>query len=465
MPPLAAATPVPFPGSPAVHADVTCNPEPVQAAPPMNSASSQPPVLPGTQQLLLASEVAGTLAAAAEEAEEVAMMPAVAASSSDPKAAAQGVEEAASTTAEAGWLDAGASLQQPEPVAQPDTVMSEVLPATAAAVFATLEEDLQLLSPHAVLQPQAPVIESSSMTATTAADPKSLDPTVAAPHPETQAESDMVRLDLQPPAADARGADTAAGEATSIGLEAPQQGSAAEVASCVQQAASDMSTLTAPDMCASLAGGDAEPVLPVPMLDPASAPDGLEQALWRDTTAAATGPLQVSMNDDHGATKAPPPDAQRDLAMSEITGQPLCSSESASAGVLNELFSPADIVSAGPIQPVELSLSTAPVSIAAGAHEPARQNDTDAALSAQQTGEAKGTGACIPDLLLSCTSSDFQDHDSCTLSEHNQVPCTSVPSLAFASLKGDGEGTVVMLEGNSLLDLAGYYESDPDSSS
>lgn len=449
MPPLAAASPVPFAGS----LDVTCNPASVQAVAPATSAVSQPALLPVTQQLLPTSEAAGTLAAAAQEAEKVASVTAVAASRSDPNAAAQVTEQAAPATAAAGWSDNRASLQQPEQVSQPDTVMSEVLPTTAAAMFATVEGPPQLSS-YAILQPQAPVIGSLILTATAAADPDSLESIVAAPHTETQPESDMFRLDLQPPAADSGGADTAACEATNIGLEAPQQGSAAEVvASFVQQAA--------PDMSASLAGGDVE--LAVPMLEPASATDGLKH----DTTAAATGTLQVSTS-DHGATKAPPSEAQQcHLAMSEITGQ-APASESAGADVLSELVSPADIVSTSPIQPVEPSLSTAPVSVVESAHESAPRNDTDPALIAQQAEDAKGTS--IPDPLLKveklplpCTSSDVQDHDNCTLSERNQVQCTSVPSLASASLEGDGDGTVVMLEGNSLLGLAGYYESDPDS--
>ena len=452
MPPsLAAASPVPFNGSPAVHADVTCSPEPVQAAAPVASATSEPAVLPVTQQLLLTSEVARSLASAAHEAEEVASVTAVAASVSNPKAAAQGIEEAAPAMAAAGCSDDTASLQQPEQVAQPDTVMSEVLPSTAAAVFA-LVEDLPQPSPHAMLQRQAPVIVSFNLTATAAADPENLESTAAASHSEIQPELEMFQLDLQLPAADSRGADTAACEATSIGLEAPQQVSAAEeVASCVQQAQ--------PDMSASLAGGDVE--VPVPMLESPSAPDGPKQALWHDTTAAAVGTLQVPTNDRED-TKAPPSEAQCNLAMSEITGQ-APASESAGADVLSEPSPPADIVSTSPIQPSEPSLSTAPASVVATAHEPATGN---------VAGEAEGMEASTLDPLLkvkklplSCTSSDVQDHDNCTLSERNQVQCTSVPSLASASLEGEGAGTVVMLGGNSLLGLAGYDESDPDSGS
>lgn len=462
-PALAAATPVPFTGSPAVHAGTTCNPEPVQAAPPATSATSHPAVLPVTQQLLRTSEVAGTLLPAAQDAEEVAAVTALAASRSDPKAAAQGIEEAAPAMAAAGWSDSRASpsLQQPEQVAQPDTVMSEVLPTTAAAICATVE-DLPQLSPHAILPPEAPVIGSFTSTATAAAVLERLESTVAAPLPEAQPQSNMFRLDSQLSAADSGWTDTAACETTSIGLEAPQQGPAAEkMASFVQQAP--------PGVSVSLAVGDVEPA--VPMLAPASATDGLKQALPHDITAAAIGTVQ-GLTDDEGASKAPPAEAQHELAVSGITSQPLCSSESAKADVLSEPFSSADIGSASSILPTELSLTTAPVSVVESAHASATRNYTDPILSAQQAGEDKDTGACIPDLVLKvekvplpCTSSDVQDPDNCDLSEHTQLQCTSVPSLASASLEGNGEGTVVMLEGNSLLGLAGYYESDPDSGS
>ena len=442
--PLAAATPVPFTSSQTVHAGVTSNPKAVQAAPPVASASSQPAPAAVTQQMWPEPEVADTSAAAAQGAEEEASAAAAAAGRSDTRTPAQGAEEAASTAANGSRLDSRAAAPQPGHVAQPDSVMSQELPTTAAAVFGKAEDQPQL-SPQVALRRQAPFADSFNSTAA-ASDPASLEPQ-GDPHPEPQPESGMSKPDLQPDAVEADGTGLAACEAPSaVHLQALQQRSAegaAEGMSFTQQAA--------PNMSAPLSDADVE--MAWSLLEPASARGCLNERLLHDVDR-----LQASADDD-GALKAQLSEAQHELEMSD---QSPSASESAVVGV--SMLAPAEVPPASlQQQPKKPSSNTAPVSIVAKTHEAAKKDDSDAALTGQQAEETRGTEAFETNLPLCCTSSSVQHQDKRTLSEHNQVQCSSAPGIASATLKGDGEGTVVMLDGNSLLGLASYSGSDSDS--
>lgn len=447
--PLAAATPVTFPRSPTVHAGVTSNPQPVQAAPLVASASSQPTPAPVAQQLLSVPEVADTLAAAAQGVEEEATAAEATAGRSDARTT-QGPEEAASTAAGGIRLNLRAAGLQPDQVVQPDSVMSEVLPSTAAAALFDIAEDQLQLNPQAGVQAQALLeISFKSTTAAAAAGSESLEPRGDAPHPEPQPESEMSKSDLQPHAAEIDGSGLATCEAPStVHFEAVQQTSS-EVAPFMQPAMASM--------CALLSDADVEMALSV--LEPASARNCLKEPLLHDATAAAMGRLQAS-TDDRGALKASLSESQHELEMSGTTGQPPCPSESAREDVVGS--APAEVPSASLQQPKEPSSSAAPVSIVARTHKAAKRDDTDPALTGQQCEETGGTEA-FERLPFCWTSSGVPCQDKHTLSEHDPVQCSSASSIASAALKGDGEGTVVMLEGNSLLGLASYSGSDSDS--
>ena len=425
--PLAAANSVTFTSSPTVHAGVTCTPQPVQAAPLVASASSQPAPAAVAQQLLPVPEVAETSAAApAQGVEEESTAAEATAGKSDARTT-QGPEEAASTAADGSRLDSRAAAPQPDQVVQPDSVMSAVLPITAAAaaaVFDIAEDQLQL-KPQADLQALA--LFETSFNSTTPA---------AAAGPES----------LEPDAAETDDAGLATCEASSaMHCEAVQQRSS-EVAPFMQQAM--------PSMYAPLSDADVEMALS--MLEPASTRGCLKEPLLHDATAAAMERLQASTG-DHGALKAP---LSHELRMSENTGQPPCPSESARADVVGS--APAEVHPASLQQPKKPSLSAAPVSMAARTHEAAKRDDTDPALTGQQPEETGGTAAF--ERSPPCwTSSGVQNQDKHTLSEHHPVQCSSASIFSSAAFKGDGEGTVVMLEGNSLLGLASYSGSDSDS--
>ena len=447
---LAAATPVPCTGSPTVHAGVSSQPQAVQAAPPVASASSRPAPAPVTQQLSPLPEVAHTSPAVAQGAEEEASAAPAAAGRSD-ASTPRGAEEPASRAADASGLDYRAAAPQPDQVVQPDSVMLEVLPTTTAAVFDTAQ-DRQQLSLQAGLQPKAPFVGSFNSSA---AYSERLEPQGDAPHPEPQPVSEMSKPELQPHACETDGTGLAACETPSATqFEALQQRSAAgaaEVAPFMQQAV--------PNMSAPLSDADME--IALSLLEPASARDCPHRPLLHNATAATMERLQASAN-DHRALQAPLTEARHELGMSETTGQPPYPSESARGDVVRCIQ--AKVPPASLQQPKEPSLSTAPVSIVARTHEAATRDDTDPALSGQQAEETEGTEA-FEKLPLCLTLSGVQNQDKHTLSEYNQVQCSSAPSIPSAALKGDGEGTVVMLEGDSLLGLASYSGSDCDSDS
>ena len=446
--PLAAAPPDSFTSSPAVHSGVTSNPEPLQAAPSVVSASTQPASAPVTQELSSVPEVANTSAAEAQGAEEEGSAAAAAAGRSD-TSTPQGAEEAASLVADGNKLHSRAAAPQLDQVVQPDSVMSEV----AAGAASDKAEDQPQMSPQADLQPKAPLVGSFNSSA---ADTESLEPQWHAPQIKAQPESEVSIADSQPHAVETDGTGLAACEAPgALPFEALRHTSAAgaaEVAPFMQQAV--------PYTSAPLSDVDVEMALSV--LEPASARGFLNEPLLHDPTVAAMERLQAS-TDDHRALQAPLSEARHELGISETTGQQFCPSESARADVVR--IAPAEAPPASFQQPKEPSSSTAPVSIVARTHKADKRDETDpAALTAQQAEETGGTKA-FEKLPLCWTSSGAHNQDKHTLSGCDQVQCITMPRIPSAALRGDGESTVIMLEGNSLLGLARYNGSGSDSDS
>ena len=369
--PLLAAPHVPVASSPTVHAAVTCNPDSVQAALPVTSVTTTAPAVV-TQRPLLAPKLAGTLAAGEEAA--------AAASSSD----------------------IGEVLWVPDQPVQPDLVMTDVLPTTAATSSEAAEDSPQL-SPQAILQAQDPMVGSLNCTAAASAA-EGVEPQWDAPHPVTQAEPHTSWPCVEPLAVRSDGTGLSA-------CGTPPQGStAAEAASITHQAV--------PDASASLSNTAAELALSV--LEPAPATGCLDEPLpvqhgWSSPTAAGLA-ISPASAENQDALEAAPSEAQHNLGRPETTGQLLCHHEPAKADVLCEPVALAEVLLACPRQGP--SLSTAPGAVVTGA------------------GAVKGSNI---DSVLTVTPQDTRGIEAC-------IP----------------DGTVVMLKGDNLLGLANYTDSDSD---
>lgn len=81
--------------------------------------------------------------------------------------------------------------------------------------------------------------------------------------------------------------------------------------------------------------------------------------------------------------------------------------------------------------------------------------------------ETTGTEACVPQFLLGVgrPSLGVESPNRHLSLGSSEADISAVPSTSSALLKGDQEGTVVMLDGNSLLALADYSGSASDNDS
>lgn len=437
--PPTAATLAPL-ANPAVQSGVTCDPDAVPSDVAGTSTASQPSGVLVPQQE--APEMGG------------------------PTSAAGMTEEAACIAADSHRSSTKA-LQLPDHIAQPDSVMQEASPSTEAAVFQAAQDQLQL-SPDAILQQHAPIVGSwDSVAAAAAADLGDWESQQGRSRAacETQPESDVPQS-VAPPEAESAGTDPATCELCDIqSVKEHQQESAAAASSAVQQAS--------PDVSASLSGMPWDLAVSGCMPAPAGGCVNKDVSLWHDQPgAAAMGPLQ-SFTEDHNALVAAPSEAQHEVAAPEATAPPFCHHEAARPEMLSKSAAPSGILSKQPSKP---SLSMAPVSAVRGDSETGKGIDTDPALAgcgmdaqAVRPQDTTSSKTCPPDFTLEfeglpacCLSSGVESHNKYISLGPSDADLSPVPSAPSAMLTDNPEGTVVMLEGNSLLGLANYNDSDSD---
>lgn len=432
---------------PAVHSGATCDPD------------------------LVPANVAGT-STASQPGGAVVHQPAVPEMGGATSAA--GLTEEAACVAANSHRSSTKAWQLPDHITQPDSVIWDRLPITEPAVLKAAEDRLQL-SPDAVLQQAAPTVGSvNSIAAAEAADLGDWESQQGRSRAacETQPEPDVPE-NVALPKVESAGTDPAASELCDIqSVKEHQQESAAAAAFAVQQAS--------PVVSASLSGipGD----LAVSGCKAAPAGTRVNKRLpWPHDwpSAAAVGPLQSS-TEDYDALLAAPSEAQPEVAAPEATALPLCHYESARPDVLSESPAKSGILSQQPSKP---TLSMAPVSEVRGDSGAGKGIDTDPALAGQHAGcgmepqavkpqETISLKTCQPELMVEaeglpscCILSGVQSHNKYLSSGPSEADLSRVPSAPSAMLTDNQEGTVVMLEGKSLLGLASYNGSESDNDS